>query len=390
MMSIYKKMLLLVFFFLSFLIVQPCFSEKEPYNVGAIFSLTGGLSPLGTAEKGAADIVVERINRSGGINGHILNMIVYDDGSEPTKGVMAVRRLIASDKVVAIIGPSSSSTTQSVIPIIEKAEIPLLYVAGSNAFVHPVKKWVFKVPGGHDLGVIRLFESYCKPKSIKKIAVIYNSDAYGRDGRNEVIRLAPKFGITVVMEEKFDPKDTDMTVQLTKVKRSDAQAFVCWATNPEPAIVARNRVQIGLEIPMLQAAGALNDKFLELAGKFAEGVILPAHKLAVAEQILATDPDKEMMVSFKKEYLNKFKTEANIFSGYGYDAITMVSMALRAVGPDSAKIRDYIENLKGYRGLTGVYNLTPQDHIGLSAEYSSPYIVEVRDGKFKIIGGVGM
>lgn len=385
-----KKIIFLTVSLVLFVLwVQPSFAQKEVYNVGAIFSLTGGLSPLGTAQKNAAEIVVERINRTGGINGHPLNLIVYDDASEPTKGTMAARRLLAVDKVVAVIGPSSSSTTQSVIPIMEKAKIPLLYVAGTNAFVRPTKKWIFKVPAGHDVGVIRLFESYCKPKGIKKIAVIYNSDAYGRDGRNEILTLAPKYGIEVVLEEKFNPKDTDMTAQLTKIKRSDAQAFICWATNPEPVIVARNRVQIGLTIPMLQAAGALTAKFIELAGKFGEGVIMPAHKLAVAEQMPDSDLDKEMIISFKKEYLKKTNTEANIFSGYGYDAMTMVAMALKAVGPNPEKIRDYIEGIKGYRGLTGVYNLTPQDHIGLSAEYSSPYLVEVQDGEFKIIGGIG-
>lgn len=387
-MATIQKAILTVVFCAIFL-VQPCFGQKEPYNVGALFSLTGAVSSLGTAERNAADLVVERINRSGGINGHPLNLIVYDDGSDPTKGVIAARRLIVSDKVVAIIGPTLSSTTQSIIPYIEKAEIPLLYVAGSSAFVTPVRKWVFKIPPS-DLGVIRLFESYCKPKGIKKIAVIYNSDAYGRSGRDEIVQQAPKFGIEVVLEEKFDPNDTDMTAQLTKIKRSDAQAFICWAANPEPAVVARNRGQIGLEIPMLQAGGALNQKFLDLAGKFADGVIIPAHKLAVAEQLPDLDPDKDMMVSFMKEYLSKFKNEATIFSGFGFDAVTMVSMALKAVGPNPAKIRDYIENIKGYRGLSGVYNLSPQDHVGLSWEYSSPYVVEVRGGKWKIIAGLGM
>jgi branched-chain amino acid transport system substrate-binding protein len=93
-----KAVLIMGFLVPLFFCVQTSFSQKEAYNVGTIFSLTGGLSPLGTAEKNAADIVVERINQSGGINGRPLNMIVYDDGSEPTKGVMAARRLIATDK----------------------------------------------------------------------------------------------------------------------------------------------------------------------------------------------------------------------------------------------------------------------------------------------------
>ena len=387
-MATLKKAIFIVVICTIFL-VQPCFGQKEPYNVGAIWSLTGGLSSLGTDERNAADLVVEKINKSGGIGGHPINLISYDDGTDPSKGVTAARRLIVSDKVPVIIGASLSATVQSIIPYIEKAETPLVYVAGSSAFVTPIRKWVFKVPPG-DLGVLRILESYCKPKGIKKIAVIYNSDSYGRSGRDEIVKQAPKYGIEVVLEEKFDPNDTDMTAQLTKIKRSNAQAFICWATNPEPAVVARNKAQIGLEIPMLQAGGALNQKFLDLAGKYADGVIIPAHKLAVAEQLPDSDPDKHMMVSFINEYRSKFKSEATIFSGFGFDAITMVSMALKAVGPTPAKIRDYLENIKGYRGLSGVYNLSPQDHVGLSWEYSSPYVVEVRGGKWKIIAGQGM
>ncbi len=361
----------------------------EPYKIGMILSLTGSTSPLGQAEKNGAEIAADRINKKGGINGHPIELVIYDDSTDPSKAVMNAKRLIEIDKTLAIIGPSDSSCVQSILPYTEKAEFPVIYLAGSGAFVNPVRKSVFKIPGGHDHGVIRLMEDYLRPKGIKKIALIYINYAYGKDGRKEVLTYAPKYGIEVIFDESFERNVPDLTPQLTKIKNSAAQAFICWATYPEPATIAKNAKQIGLNIPYLIAAGALNERFLKLAKEEAEGAILPSHKLAVADQLPDNHPDKKFLLNFIDEYQKRFKTEHNIFSGYGYDGVMLVSLAMEKVGPDSKKIVKAMEEIKGYRGISGTYNLSPEDHQGMKAGDSSPYVVQVIGGKFKIIAGIG-
>jgi branched-chain amino acid transport system substrate-binding protein len=361
----------------------------EPYKIGMILSLTGATSPLGQAEKNGAELALDRINKKGGISGHPLELVIYDDATDPSRAVMSAKRLIEMDKVSVIVGPSDSSCVQSILPFTESAEIPVVYLAGSGAFVHPVRRYVFKVPGGHDHGVIRLIENFLKPRGIQKIALLYINYAYGKDGRKEVLKYAPKYGIEVVMDESFERRVPDLTPQLMKVKNSPAQALICWATYPEPATLVKNAKQIGLNIPILIAAGALNERFLKLAKEAAEGTILPSHKLAVADQLPDNHPDKKFLLDFVEEYQKRFKTEHNIFSGYGYDGVMLVSLAMEKAGPDGKKLSKAIEEIKGYRGISGTYNLSPEDHQGMKAEDSSPYVVQVIGGKFKIIAGIG-
>jgi branched-chain amino acid transport system substrate-binding protein len=369
-----------------------CFGSApgaEPYKIGMILSLTGSTAPLGQSEKNGAEIAADKINKKGGINGRPIELVIYDDGTDPSKAIMSAKRLIEIDKVSAIVGPSDTSSVQSILPYTEKMEFPVVYLSGSSEFVKPVRKSVFKIPVVHEHGVIRLIESYLIPKGIKKVALLYINYGYGKDGRKDVLAHAPRYGIDVILDESFERNVPDCTPQLTKVKNSAAQALICWGTHPEPATIAKNAKQIGLTIPLLIAAGALNERFLKLAKDAAEGAVLYSPKIAVADQLPGNDPDKKFLLEFVDEYQKRYKIEQNIFSGYGYDGIMLVSLAMEKVGPDSKKIVKAYEEIKGYRGITGVFNLSPEDHQGVKVEDSYPFIVQVIGGKFKIVAGVG-
>jgi ABC-type branched-subunit amino acid transport system substrate-binding protein len=226
----------------------------EPIRIGAIFSVTGPASFLGEPERNTVKMLEEDINQSGGVLGRPVEIIVYDDETDATKAVTALDRLIKKDKVVAVVGPSISGSTLAIIPKVEEAKVPLVSCAAAKKIVDPVKRWVFKTPQSDELAVRKIYQ-HVKKAGIKKIAIISASDAYGAAGREELKALAAGFGIAVVADEVFGPKDTDMTAQLTKIKGTDAQAIVCWGTNPGPAVIARNRVQLGIGTPLYMSHG---------------------------------------------------------------------------------------------------------------------------------------
>jgi len=356
-------------------------SAQEPYKIGAIFSITGPASPLGEPERNTAIMVAEQINAAGGINGHPLELIVYDTAGEETKSVMEVKRLIERDKVIAIIGPSRSGTTLAVVPIVEKAEIPFISCAASIKIVEPVKKWVFKTPQSDFLAVEKIID-YLKEKGISKVAMINVDNAYGMSGREQLDALAIPAGIEIVAKESFGDKDTDMTVQLTGIKGTDAEAVVCWGTNPGPAIVAKNMKQLEMNIPLIQSHGVANMTFIELAGEAAEGVILPAGKLIVAEYLPDDDPQKATLMEYKEQYESKYGQAVDTFGGHAWDALWLVIKALEKVGLDKAKIRDEIENTKNFTGTGGIFNFSPEDHNGLIKE--AFVMVKIEDGKWTL------
>ncbi len=341
----------------------------EPIRIGAIFSVTGPASFLGEPERNTAKMLEEDINKSGGLLGRKVEIIVYDDETDATKAVTAVDRLIKKDRVAAIIGPSTSGSTLAIMPKVEEAKIPLVSCAAAKKIVDPVKKWVFKTPASDILAVKKIFTEL-KKNRITRIAILTASDAYGAGGREDIKELVPKAGLSIVADEVYGPKDTDMTAQLTKIKGTDAQAIVCWGTNPGPAVVARNRVQLGITIPLYMSSGVASKKFIELAGAAnAEGVLLPAGRLIVEDQVPANQPQKKVLSGYIKEYESKYKQPVSTFGGHAWDAVMLISQAIRdAKSSNPAAIRDALEKIKGFQGTAGEFNFSEKDHNGLTEE----------------------
>ena len=341
----------------------------EPIRIGGIFSVTGPASFLGEPERNTAKLLEEDVNKSGGLLGRKVEIIIYDDETDATKAVTAVDRLIKKDRVVAIVGPSTSGNTLAIIPKVEEAKIPLVSCAAAKKIVDPVKKWVFKTPQSDELAVKRIYREM-KKAGIKKIAIISASDAFGAAGREELKAIAPGAGLAIVADEVYGPKDTDMTAQLTKIKGTDAQAIVCWGTNPGPAVIARNRVQLGIKIPLYMSHGVASMKFIELAGAAnAEGILLPAGRLIVCEQVAEDQAQKKVLTDYSKQYVAACNAPVSTFGGHAWDAVMLVFQAIRdAKSADPAAIRDALERIKGFQGTAGEFNFSPTDHNGLTED----------------------
>ncbi len=357
---------------------------KEPYKVGAVFAITGPASWLGEPERNTVQMIAEQVNREGGINGHPLELIIEDTAGDETRTVNAVNKLINKDRVLAIVGPSRSGTTLAVVPIVEKAKVPLISCAAAEAIVTPPeeRRWVFKTPQKDSDAVIRIYE-HMKKRGITKIAILTGTTGFGAQGRKQLKKYAPQFGIEIVADETYGPRDTDMTPQLTRIKATEAQAVVNWSIVPAQSIVPKNMRQLGMTIPLYQSHGFGNIKYVQAAGEAAEGIIFPCGRLLVAEQLPEDHPQKKVLMEYKKAYEERFKEPASTFGGHAYDALWLVINALREVGPDRAKIRDYIENLKGFVGTGGIFNFSPQDHTGLTKDAFA--ILTVRNGKFALL-----
>jgi branched-chain amino acid transport system substrate-binding protein len=370
-----KKIVFLITVF-ALLISLTSFSHAaEPYKVGAVFAITGPAAWLGEPERNSVKMLQEEINAQGGINGHPLEIVIEDTVGEETRAVLAVNKLINKDDVLAIVGPSRSGTTMAVIPIVEKAQVPLVSCASAQEIVTPVKKWVFKTAQNDSDGVIKIYEKM-KEMNLSKVAIISSTDGYGMEGRKHLKRFAPEMGITVVADETYGPKDTDMTAQLTKVKGTDAQAIVNWSIVPGQTTVIKNRRQLVMTIQLFQSPGFGNIKYAQAAGDSAEGLLFPALRLLMVDALPKDHPQKAILTKYKKDYESRFKSDVTTFGGHAYDALSLVVAALKAVGPDRAKIRDHIENTKNFVGTGGVFNYSPEDHVGLHKDALEIYTVK--------------
>jgi branched-chain amino acid transport system substrate-binding protein len=357
--------------------------ETKPVKIGAIFSVTGPASFLGAPESKTAQMLVDKINAQGGVLGQKLELIIKDSSGSPEKAVSFAKQLIEEDKVLAIIGPSTSGETMQIKKLCEENQMILVSCAAADAIVNPLAKYVFKTPQKDSQAATWIYRTM-KEKGITKIAVLTGNDGFGASGKKQLEELAKTEGIEIVANEVYDKQATDLTDILTKVKGTPGvQAVVNWSIVPAQSIVAKNMKQLGMTIPLFQSHGFGNRKYVEQAGVAAEGILFPAGRLLVVEELPDSHPQKKLLATYKKDYEAAYKEDVSTFGGHAYDAILIVTESLKKAGTtDRDKVRDAIENLHGLVGTAGIYNFSATDHTGL--DLNAFEMLTVKDGKFTI------
>ncbi|MGA8181930.1 MAG: ABC transporter substrate-binding protein [Desulfobacterales bacterium] len=365
--------------------------SAEPIKIAGIFALTGRAAHIGTAQRDAVVIAIDEVNQQGGINGRKLEMVMEDTESNPTKAVMALKKVLESEDVVAIIGPTLTGTAMAMRGFIEKEKIPaFMHSGGDVILLAPLNKkdpnsrpkWTFKSPykAADAMGKIC---QYMSRHGIKKIGFIYSDEGFGKDGLRNVKIQAPKYRVTVVAQEAFQPKDVDMTAQLTRIEAKGVDGIIAWTVGPAMGIIAKNVKQLGVKSPLFECHGAGDPIFWKVAGEAGEGVMMPSTKIVVGDQLPDSDIQKKKIIDYVNAYRKKFNREPGTMVAYGADAAFIVVNAIKEVGPDRTKIRDAIENTKGYVGLSGIYNMSPMDHNGLSM--TDIVMIKATQGGWKLL-----
>ncbi len=363
------------------LLAAGCGREKqgqEPIRIGAVLSITGGGAFLGDPMLKSLQLYVERINAQGGVNGRRLELIHYDDASDAAKANAFGRRLIESDRVDLIIGPTSTGPTLALIPLVERARVPLLSLAGAVSIVDPVRKWVFKTPTSDRMAVECVFQDLQR-RGLRRVALLVETGGFGQSGAREAETVAGKYGITLVRREEYGQKDSDVTPQLTRLRSAPGVQAVFVIGFGQGAVMAtRNYHQLGIALPLYHAHGVASDEFIRLSGAAAEGVRLPSPALLVADRLPADAPERAVVLDYIASYRERYRQEPATFGGYAYDALMIAVEALKKAGTDREKLRDAIEQTHGWVGTQGAVNMSPTDHIGLTIE--ALRIVEIRNG----------
>ena len=355
----------------------------EPIKVGSVLSVTGPAAFLGDPELKTLQMYVEDINKKGGVLGRQLQLVHYDDGSDANKANGFAKRLIDDDKVDVIVGGTTTGATMSMVPLVEKAGLPFVSLAGAVVIIEPVKKFVFKTPHTDRMAAEKVFEDM-KKRGISKVALLSETSGFGQSGKKETEGVAAKYGITLVANETYGPKDTDMSPQLTKIKNTaGVQGVFIFGLGQGPAIATKNYKQLGITLPLYHAHGVASEEFIKLAGAAAEGVRLPAAALLVADKLDAKDPQKPVVTAYTKAFNDKWKTDVSSFGGHAYDGLMIAVEAIKRAGStDKAKVRDAIEATKGYIGTGGVVNMSATDHMGL--DLSAFRMLEIKNGDWAL------
>ena len=351
----------------------------EELKIGALLSVTGPAAFLGAPEARTLEMLTEQVNARGGVAGHKVKLIVKDTGASPEKAVSFARQLLEEEKVFAILGPSTSGESMAVKAIAEEARTPLLSLAAAEVIVNPVASYVFKTAQNDSHAAALIFQDM-KGRGITRVAVFSSNTGFGKAGKDQIARLAPGYGIQIVLDEVYDKAATDLSAEATKLKGTNAQAVLNWSIEPAQSILVKNIRQLGLTLPIYQSHGFGNLAYVKAAGSAAEGVIFPLGRLAVADALPAGNPQKKVLVAYRDAYQKRYGEEVSGFGGYAWDAFQLLAAAVEKVGLDRAKVRTALENTQGFVGQSGVFRFTPADHNGLGMD--SFEMLTVKDGKF--------
>lgn len=354
-------------------------------KIGAIVSATGPASFLGDPELKTLQLYVKKINENGGVNGDMIELVHYDSAADPKKAVTFTKRLIQQDQVVAIIGPSSSGATLAAMPFAQKAEIPMLSMAGSIKIVDPVQSYIFKIVATDRMACERIMQDL-KDRGLKNLAMISGNGGFGKSMQAQCLDVSKNYGINIVADETYGAKDADMTAQLIKIKNTpNVDAVLNPGFGQGPAIVTKNYRQVGLTQPLYQSHGVASKKFIEIAGDAAEGVRLVAPPVVVADKLSDENPIKQVCVDYTNAFEKEYNTQVASFGGHAYSALHAVVEAIKISGStDPKSIRDGLEKLQNFVTVDGVVNMSATDHLGLDTN-SGMVLIDIKNGDWSVV-----
>lgn len=358
-------------------------SEEGPIKIGAVLDITGAGASLGVPERQTLELLAKQVNADGGIDGREIELIIEDNQSTEDGAARAASKLLQTDDVDILLGASRTGPSLAMRPIAEQAKIPMISLAANIKIVEGAE-WIFKT-AQNDRVVIENIVDDMTAKGYQRVAIARDASGYGEGVAETFTELGADGGIEVVATEKFAPDATDFTAQMVNIRNSDPDAVVIWGIPPAASLAQVAYRQLGLEAPVYQSHGIGNQVFLDTAGEAADGLLAPLGRMLVADQLPEDDPQKEVVTQFIEDYEAEYGESPSTFAGHAYDGFMIAVNAIEEVGTDPNELRDAIESLSDWPGVSGVFTMTPDDHSGLSKE--ALVMVTVENGEWKLVEG---
>jgi branched-chain amino acid transport system substrate-binding protein len=352
----------------------------EPIKIGVLVSKTGWAGFAGTPEAEAIETVVDRVNREGGVLGRHIELYIEDDQSNPTNAAVAATKLIRDKQVSAIIGATVTVTCMPILPIVEREKVPNASLGAGHEITYPLKKWVFRIPLT-DFRMAPVMLNFAKEQfNAKRIALLHSTDASAMMGAKSFNENAPKYGMSIVVSESFDPKDTNMIPQLAKVKAAKPDAIMLYTAGAPAIIIAKNYRQLEMKEPVIASHGVCSLEFLKQAPDYINPTwTIFGPKGVVASRLPPNDPYRmNLYEPFVKDLKEKFgqKKEFDGWAGVAHDGIKFVLEALKLAGTDErGALRDAMEKVS-FKGFVADFKYSPTDHDGQAVVNIVPAVIK--------------
>lgn len=350
-------------------------------ELAMISPLTGPLSFVGQDNRAGVLAAVREINRAGGIRGRPIRLTIFDDGSNPSQGVVHMQRIASEDKYVGVIGSGFSSVGLAVAPIVAAARIPYISMASSAAQVTPAKPYYFMTTATSRLFAYSM-AAQLRRAGIRRIALMNDNGGFGQEGQRNVKELASRYGFQIVEEITFPLTSTSFTAELTRVKNSNAQALWLWNATSLAVTITKEAKQLGLTQRLVFTGGNASPQFLGPACPEANGALINTYIGPVAQFVSRTHPSRAIALRVNR-LIGK---QGSTFNYDGYTAVRMFRQAMLSGGFSRAAINTALETrMRGFAGPGGRYFYSRVNHSGLQT--SSMVVSNIRNCRMVPVPG---
>lgn len=322
---------------------------KEPIRVGVFIDLTGATSSFGILTKNGIELAVEEINKTAGINGRRIYLIIEDDQGRPETAKYVVKKLIEEDKVHAILGEVASTNSLAAAPVAQEAKIPMISPSSTNLRVTQVGNYIFRACfvdplQGEAMANFALFEL-----GAKKVAIFRDVQSdYSRGMAENFTQIFSKYNGKIISDQGYIQNDTDFKGQLIKIKQLKPDAIYLPGYYNEVGIIIKQARELKINVPILGGDGWDSPELFKLAGIALKNTYITNH--------FALDYPASFARNFVDKYSEKFEGKPDTLAALGYDAAYILAEAFRrAKTTDGAKLRDEIAKTN-YYGVTGKIN----------------------------------
>ena len=355
--------------------MKPAANLTGDIPIGAVWSLTGAAAVYGPQQKNGSELAMNEINASGLLGSAKLKLIFEDDRSVKEGAIPAFEKLINTDKVSAILGPTLSSSALACGPIAQDKKVVVMATSNTAGGILEIGDYIFRDSLPESVVVPNTVKVTAEALKYKKVAVMYGEDdAFTKSGYDVFKQALADLKIETVTTETFKKGDTDFSAQLTKVKTLNPEAIILSALAEEAAGIMVQGRQLGIpaSVRFIGGNGLNSSQLAKLAGPAAEGAISGA-----AWFIGADTPGNQ---AFVKAYQEKYGNPPDQFAAQAYAGVYLLATAIRDAGKsDSTSIRDALAKLKDVDTVLGKFSVAPNREA-----VHTPLVQEVKNGQFAV------
>jgi branched-chain amino acid transport system substrate-binding protein len=345
---------------------SPSSPSPATIKIGVLLSETGPAAAQGQVQRRGVELVLDQVNQAGGVKGRKVEAVFEDDGSSPDRAVDLVKKL-ASDDVVAIIGPSFAGTCGAVQPLIEREGIFTYCLSGAQ-FKWTPHFFAAAPPPADSLGNIPM--EWASEKGYSKVACLATTDVSGDGYIANLGSATTRLGLDLTVE-KYATGDPSVQTQLAKVRAGSPDLIYSCASGANLVTVAKGMIALGMEQPVLAGLGSVGQPVAQaIKGTLPPGGIYAlASWIDVPGSIPAGHPNRQAILDYAAAYEKNSGSLPDRASADAADGLSLVLKAIESGASDSSAIAKYIETLDTYDGIAGTYSSFAADnHRGLTPE----------------------